>query len=173
MKKPQCARCYIWPCYNGRVKRCRAALSERSGEGLLYVRRSVMPRKPKHPCGYPGCPELTDRQYCPAHQKLVTSRYNRHGRTPEMKKRYNGAWPAIRRRFIAAHPLCEMCRRGGRVTAAAEVHHIVPLSAGGTHDESNLMALCKPCHSRITAREGGRWAKVACRGAAGASQISK
>lgn len=49
------------------------------------------------------------------------------------------------------------------MTAAAEVHHIVPLSAGGTHDESNLMALCKPCHSRITAREGGRWAKVACR----------
>lgn len=81
-----------------------------------------MPRKPKHPCGYPGCPELTDRQYCPAHQKLVTSQYNRHGRTPEMKKRYNGAWPAIRRRFIAAHPLCEMCRREGRVTAAAEVH---------------------------------------------------
>ena len=71
------------------------------------------------------------------------------------------------------HPLCEMCRREGRVTAAAEVHHIVPLSAGGTHDESNLMALCKPCHSRITAREGGRWAKVACQGAAGASQISK
>ena len=103
-----------------------------------------MPRKPKHPCGYPGCPELTDRQYCPAHQKLVTSQYNRHGRTPEMKKRYNGAWPAIRRRFIAAHPLCEMCRREGRVTAAAEVHHIVSLSAGGTHDESNLMALCLP-----------------------------
>ena len=126
-----------------------------------------MPRNPKHPCGYPGCPELTDRQYCPAHQKLVTSRYNRHGRTPEMKKRYNGAWPAIRRRFIAAHPLCEMCRREGRVTAAAEVHHIVPLSAGGTHDESNLMALCKSCHSRITAREGGRW------GCPGGSQISK
>ena len=92
-----------------------------------------MPRKPKHPCGYPGCPELTDRQYCPAHQKLVTSRYNRHGRTPEMKKRYNGAWPAIRRRFIAAHPLCEMCLREGRATAAEEVHHIVPLADGGTH----------------------------------------
>ena len=59
------------------------------------------------------------------------------------------------------------CRREGRVTAAAEVHHIVPLSAGGTHDESNLMALCKPCHSRITAREGGRW------GCPGGSQISK
>ena len=78
-----------------------------------------------------GCPELTDRQYCPAHQKLVTSQYNRHGRTQEMKKRYNGAWPSIRRRFIAAHPLCN------------------------------------PCHSRITAREGGRW------GAVGGFPISK
>jgi 5-methylcytosine-specific restriction protein A len=44
------------------------------------------------------------------------------------------------------------------VTAAAEVHHILPLSQGGTHAEANLMALCKECHSRITAREGGRWA---------------
>lgn len=103
-----------------------------------------MPRKPKHPCGYPGCPELTDRQYCPAHQKLVTSQYNRHGRTPEMKKRYNGAWPAIRRRFIAAHPLCEMCRREGRVTAAAEVHHIVPLSAAAPMTRATSWRCGKP-----------------------------
>lgn len=34
---------------------------------------------------------------------------------------------------------------------------ILPLSKGGTHVESNLMALCKRCHSEITAREGGRW----------------
>ena len=43
------------------------------------------------------------------------------------------------------------------MTAAQEVHHIVPLAEGGTHDEDNLMALCKSCHSRITVREGGRW----------------
>ena len=42
--------------------------------------------------------------------------------------------------------------------AAQEVHHIIPLADGGTHDEDNLMSLCKPCHSRITAKEGGRWA---------------
>ena len=98
-----------------------------------------MPRKPRHPCGYPGCPELTGRQYCPAHEKVVSSQYNRYGRTPEMKRRYNGAWPRVRRAFLAAHPLCEMCLREGRTTAAEEVHHIVPLADGGTHDESNLM----------------------------------
>ena len=76
-----------------------------------------------------------------------------------MKKRYNGVWPAIRRRYITAHPLCEMCRCEGRTTPAAEVHHILPLADGGTHEPENLMALCKPCHSRITATEGGRWGK--------------
>ena len=43
------------------------------------------------------------------------------------------------------------------LTPAQEVHHILPLSRGGTHDDSNLMALCKPCHSEITARDGDRW----------------
>ncbi len=44
-----------------------------------------------------------------------------------------------------------------KLTTAEEVHHVTPLSRGGTHDRSNLMALCKKCHSEITAREGGRW----------------
>lgn len=60
-------------------------------------------------------------------------------------------------RYIAAHPLCEECKRQEKLTPAAEVHHILPLSRGGTHDRSNLMALCTPCHSAITARDGDRW----------------
>ena len=43
------------------------------------------------------------------------------------------------------------------LTPTEESHHILPLSRGGTHAESNLMALCKPCHSRITALDGDRW----------------
>ena len=127
-------------------------------EGLFLWEES-MPRKPKKPCRYPGCAALTNETYCPEHRKLVMARYNRYERTPEMKKRYGGAWPAIRKRFITAHPLCEVCKREGRITAAAEVHHIVPLADGGTHDPTNLMALCKACHSRITATEGGRWGR--------------
>jgi 5-methylcytosine-specific restriction protein A len=65
----------------------------------------------------------------------------------------------VRNRFIAAHPLCEHCKERGTVTSAQEVHHIIPLSQGGTHDEANLMALCTSCHSVITAREGGRWGR--------------
>ena len=44
-----------------------------------------MPRKPKHPCGYPGCKELTDRRYCEKHEKLVNKQYERYGRDPSTK----------------------------------------------------------------------------------------
>ena len=118
---------------------------------------AAMPYKPKRPCSYPGCPKLTDGQYCEEHQKIITAHYNKHERDPASRRRYGRAWKRIRDRYMAAHPLCEQCRKSGKLTAAGEVHHIVPLSKGGTHAESNLMALCKSCHSEITARKGGRW----------------
>lgn len=116
-----------------------------------------MPYKPKRPCSYPGCPRLTDGRYCEEHQKIVTAHYNKYGRDPASKRRYGRVWKRIRDRYISEHPLCEKCREAGKLTPAEEVHHVRPLSKGGTHDRSNLMALCKKCHSEITAREGGRW----------------
>ena len=116
-----------------------------------------MPKKPKRPCSYPGCPNLTDGRFCEKHQKQENRRYEKYDRTPEMKKRYGRAWKKIRDRHMAEYPLCEMCKKQGRLTPAEEVHHIVPLSHGGTHEESNLMSLCKACHSEITAKSGDRW----------------
>lgn len=116
-----------------------------------------MPRKPKRPCSYPGCPNLTEGRYCDEHTALVSKQYERYDRDPETRKRYGRAWKRIRDRYVQAHPLCEMCRRNGKITPTEEVHHILPLSRGGTHDEDNLMALCKACHSEITARDGDRW----------------
>lgn len=116
-----------------------------------------MPKKPKRPCSHPGCPELTDGRYCAAHQKLADKQYEKYDRDPESKKRYGRTWKRIRDRYIAAHPLCEQCKKDGKLTPAEEIHHIKPLSQGGTHAEENLMALCTSCHSEITAREGGRW----------------
>lgn len=118
-----------------------------------------MPKRPKRPCSFPGCPELTDGRFCPVHEKQEAQRYEKYQRDPATKKRYGHAWKRIRDRYIAAHPLCERCQKAGKLTPAEEVHHIVPLAAGGTHDERNLMALCTSCHSEITAREGGRWGK--------------
>lgn len=116
-----------------------------------------MPKKPKRPCSQPGCPELTDGRFCKEHAKQEASRYEKYQRDPETRKRYGRAWKRIRDRYIAAHPLCEKCKKQEKLTPAEEVHHILPLARGGTHDECNLMALCTPCHSAITAKDGDRW----------------
>ena len=39
-----------------------------------------MPRKPKRPCSYPGCPKLTDGRFCEEHQKLENQRYEKYDR---------------------------------------------------------------------------------------------
>lgn len=113
-----------------------------------------MPMKPKHPCGYPGCPNLTDRQYCPDHEAMMNKRYEKYDRDPTVKKRYGRSWMKIRKYYVQLHPFCEECMKRGVLTMTQEVHHIVPLSEGGTHDMDNLIALCKSCHSRIHAEHG-------------------
>lgn len=44
-------------------------------------------------------------------------------------------------------PLCRICRD----RPADSVDHIIPLSAGGTHDLRNLRPLCEGCHNRCSA----------------------
>ena len=118
-----------------------------------------MPRKPKKPCAYPGCPNLTEGRYCPEHQSKVNSEYEKYGRNPRTKKRYGRAWKRIRDKYVMEHPFCELCFQRGVMVPTEEVHHKKPLSEGGTHDRSNLIALCKSCHSRIHAERGDRWGK--------------
>ena len=77
-----------------------------------------MPRKPRRPCGHPGCPRLAVEggQYCEEHTKTERDRYNRYERAPDVNKKYGRAWKRIRDRYAAAHPLCEMCLKEGRLT---------------------------------------------------------
>jgi len=119
-----------------------------------------MPYKPKRPCAYSGCGRLAEsEQHCVEHQKVVTKQYNQFERDPASNKRYGRAWKRIRDRYIKTHPLCEECQKQGRLTPSEEVHHILPLSKGGGSNTENLMALCKSCHSRITAESGDRWGR--------------
>jgi 5-methylcytosine-specific restriction protein A len=116
-----------------------------------------MPRKPKHPCAYDSCPELTDRRYCPEHEKLMNHNYEKYGRDKHSKRRYGRAWKGIRDKYAAEHPFCELCYERRVLVPTEEIHHKLPLSEGGTHDRSNLIALCKSCHSQIHAKRGDRW----------------
>ncbi len=118
-----------------------------------------MPRKPKKPCAFPGCPELTDGRYCDKHQKEINKRYEKYERDPKTKKRYGRVWQRVRERYVSTHPFCEECLKKGVLVPVEEVHHKKPLSEGGTHQMSNLVSLCKSCHAREHAKRGERWNK--------------
>ena len=47
-----------------------------------------MPRKPRRPCGHPGCPRLAVEggQYCEEHTKTERDRYNRYAQVFKGKK---------------------------------------------------------------------------------------
>ena len=75
----------------------------------------------------------------------------------DMKRRYGRAWKRIRDKYAAEHPYCERCFARGVLVPVEEIHHKLPLAEGGTHDRSNLIALCKSCHSKIHAKRGDRW----------------
>lgn len=115
-----------------------------------------LPRKPQRPCRYPGCGRLSDEPYCEEHRKAVRAEYNRYQRPADSNKKYGRAWKRIRDRYAAAHPLCELCLKEGRLTPVEKVHHIVPLSQGGTHRNGNLMSLCQSCHRKLYHELGDR-----------------
>ena len=118
-----------------------------------------MPKKPLRPCSHPGCPNLCEGQFCEQHRVVERRKYDKYERSADVNNKYGRAWKRIRDRYIKAHPLCEECQKQGKLTPAEEVHHILPLSKGGDSSADNLMALCKPCHSRITAESGDRWGR--------------
>ena len=87
-------------------------------------------------CSTPGCPRLTAKGRCDEH-------------AAKPWRSYGGSWAIKRLRVLARNPRCPCGLK------ATEVDHVVPLRLGGTHDDDNLEALCKPCHSRKTISESG------------------
>ncbi len=135
----------------------RAVAGKKRG-GFFYGKEGgMMPRKPKHPCSYPGYPKLTDKRFCEKHEKPSNCNYEKYGRDKETKRRYGRAWKRIRDKYAAGHPFCEMYFERGIIVPTKEIHHKLPLSEGGTHDRSNLIALCKSCHGAIHAKRGDYW----------------
>ena len=117
-----------------------------------------MPRMPRRGCAYGTCSRLAveGSQYCEEHKKLMDKRYNDYERSPDTNKKYGRAWKRIRDRYVREHPLCERCLAEGRLTPGEEVHHILPISQGGTHNPENLMSLCQSCHTKIHMEMGDR-----------------
>ena len=115
-----------------------------------------MPKRPKRPCSYPGCPKLTDGRFCEEHAKQEAKRYEKYDRDPAVRHRYGRAWKRIRDRYVQEHPLCEKCLEHGKLTPTEEVHHKLPLADGGTHNRNNLISLCRSCHMKAHEKLGTR-----------------
>lgn len=65
---------------------------------------------------------------------------------------YDKDWRRFRTQMLVEEPLCVDCEASGRITAATEVHHIVKLRDDPSLrlEPSNVMCLCKSCHSKRT-----------------------
>lgn len=110
-------------------------------------------------CRKPGCPGLVRDGQCNrcghTTKRVHQQRYDQV-RESAAKRGYDRRWQRLRLAYLRAHPLCVECQAEHRTTPATEVDHITPLRWGGTHDWSNLQALCKPHHSRKTMTEAAQ-----------------
>lgn len=72
---------------------------------------------------------------------------------------YDRAWTRLRNHFLAEHPLCRMCEEEGRVAAASEVDHRVPIAIDPSRrlEWDNLDALCHEHHAVKTAEDARRY----------------
>jgi 5-methylcytosine-specific restriction protein A len=63
---------------------------------------------------------------------------------------YNHRWDKARITFLRRRPLCVMCEKQGRVTAAQVVDHIIPHKGDQAlfWDTANWQPLCTPHHNR-------------------------
>jgi 5-methylcytosine-specific restriction protein A len=120
-----------------------------------------MPSKPKRGCSQPGCPNLvpTGRSYCEEHAAKQSREYDAR-RLSAAQRGYGSTWRKLREMVLADEPLCSdpfgVHADAGQTVVADEVDHIIPLQNGGRNIRSNLLPLCKSCHSRKTATEGRR-----------------
>ena len=82
---------------------------------------------------------------------------------------YGAAWDRVRKVVLKRDfGLCQPCRRRGLVTIAKEVDHIdskaraavLRWSQARIDAESNLQAICKPCHDAQTEEEQGKTKRV-------------
>ncbi len=108
---------------------------------------------PHRPCSEPRCPNYADpkgRGKCLEHRRAYERERSarRRAKRPDIYRKRK--WLATRESVLRDNPVCEECEE----RLAQEVDHVVPLSKGGDpYAQSNLRALCRPCHWAKTAGE--------------------
>ena len=104
----------------------------------------MSPRRLLSPCGQPGCPAIAIPGIgrCEAHQPKPWAR-------PGVHHAGGRRWQETRRRIFARDGhRCVYCHGPAEV-----VDHVLARAAGGTDDDSNLAASCKPCNEQKRKQE--------------------
>lgn len=110
-----------------------------------------MPTSAPHACQQPGCPnKIRHGAYCDQHRRRRAQqrRHDHH----ELAFYNTARWRRFCAWFKARHPLCERCKKQGRLTPTEHVDHVIPRSERPDleYDEGNCQGLCRSCHSTKT-----------------------
>lgn len=119
-----------------------------------------MPSAAARPCRHPGCGALVRDQagYCATHQDdRKIGKFADERRGSRQSRGYGAEWEQTRKRILSRDKgLCQVCLADGKLSPAKQVDHRVPQFEGGPGDDSNLQAICVPCHQVKTAAEARR-----------------
>lgn len=98
----------------------------------------------------------------PPRAGATSKRKHRDDRPSADSRGYTWEWRKARKRFLAAHPLCEQCRSEGRIVPATVVDHIEPHRGDRRlmWDRNNWRSLCKRCHDVKTATQDGGFGRA-------------
>ena len=83
---------------------------------------------------------------CASHQ-LVMNRRIEKARGTRQERGYGAEWMRLRAKALRAQPWCGDCMTEGHPDNPLTGDHIVPLSAGGRNELSNVRILCRRCNS--------------------------
>lgn len=105
---------------------------------------------PRPMCAAPACRfrAVVGSSRCEAHraefQRAVVrpSEVGRRERESPSARGYGYAWERISAAVRRSSPWCDGCGTADDLT----VDHVVPMSAGGGNERSNLRVLCRRCH---------------------------
>lgn len=115
-----------------------------------------MPKRPKRPCAYPGCPELVEYpdRYCQKHkqEKNRSKREYDRQRGTAAQRGYNYRWQKYSKWFLKqpGNQICKLRLDDGCNLIAQCVDHIVPPSGPDDPlfwDPNNHQAACIHCNS--------------------------
>ena len=115
----------------------------------------TLPQPTPRFCLVPGCPRYSNGSgYCDAHAPVVRAQTHRAydmGPRDQWARRFykSAAWRKFREVVLQKFPICQDCE----VLPSCEVHHIVKARTRKLLlSFRNVLALCKSCHSKRTAR---------------------